>query len=142
VTHPAARWWHWGEKMPAAIRVPLRSRFIRFLIVGGINTLFGYGVFALLILAGVPYAIAAFLSTCAAILFNFKSYGMLVFGSHDNRLIVRFIAVYAICYVLNLIPLAWASRHHVSLLLTAAVIAIPIAAVGFLLNRRFVFSAS
>src|ERR1051325_7699401 len=109
----ATRWWQWSEKMPAAVRVPLQSHFIRFLIVGGINTVFGYGVFAILILLHVPYAIAAFLSTCAAVLFNFKSYGTLVFGSHHNRLSGRLILVYAPSYVLNVIPRGWGSRHHV-----------------------------
>jgi putative flippase GtrA len=140
VTHPAGRWWSWGEKLPAPLRVPLRWRFTRFLVVGLMNTAFGYGVFAVLLLAGLQYALAAFLSTVAGVLFNFKSYGALVFGKHDNRLLLRFIAVYAVCYGINLVPLAWAERHGISLLVTGAVIALPMAAIAFLLNRRFVYS--
>jgi putative flippase GtrA len=119
----------------------VRSRFIRFLLVGALNTAFGYGVYALLILLHVPYPIAVFLSTAAGVLFNFKTYGALVFGSHDNRLIGRFILVYALIYVLNLIPLAWAKRNGVSLIAAGAVIALPMAAISFALNRRFVFGA-
>lgn len=117
----------------------IRSKFIRFLLVGGLNTAFGYGVYALLILLGVPYPLAVFLSTAAGVLFNFKTYGTLVFGSRDNRLLGRFIAVYALIYVLNLIPLAWAKRNGVSLIVAGAVVALPMAAISFVLNRRFVF---
>ena len=117
----------------------LGSRFLRFLIVGGINTVFGYSVFAALILLKVAYPIAAFLSTVFGVLFNFKSYGRLVFGSHDNSLIFRFFGVYGVCYLLGLAPLAWAKAHGVPILLMAAICALPMASIGFLLNRRFVF---
>ena len=122
------------------LRNPLRWQFVRFLLVGGLNTAFGYGVFAGLIMLRLPYPIAALLSTVAGVLFNFKSYGTLVFGGAHNRLLFRFAGVYALLYGINLIPLAWAKQHGVSLLVTGAVVALPMAGIGFLLNRSFVFS--
>jgi putative flippase GtrA len=133
------RWWRWSERLPPGIRRLFRSRFVRFLIVGGLNTLFGYLVFAALIFARVPYPAAAFLSTVAGLLFNFKSYGTLVFGSGDNARIVRFLAVYGVCYLLGLALLALGEAHGVSVLAVAAVAAIPLAGISFLLCRRFVF---
>jgi putative flippase GtrA len=127
-----------GQEMALTL---LQWRFVRFLLTGLLNTAFGYGVFSLLILAGLAYPLATLLSTTAGILFNFKSYGTLVFGNSDHRLLWRFVAVYAICYGVNMIPLAWAQRHGVSLLLTGAVIALPMAGLSFLLNRRFVFGS-
>lgn len=141
VTDSAGRWWKWTERLPAPMRVPLRSSFVRFLLVGGLNTVFGYCVYAMFILATVPYPIAIFLSTSAGILFNFKTYGALIFGSHDNRKILRFIAVYGFCYALNLVALGWLRVLGVSLLAGGAILAIPMAAVAYLLNRRFVFPA-
>jgi putative flippase GtrA len=129
-----------AEKVRRVWRAPLEWRFLRFLLVGGLNTAFGYGVFALLISAGLTYPVAAFVSTAAGILFNFKSYGTLVFRSHDNRKLLRFVGVYAICYGINLLPLAWAKRQGVSLLVVGAVVAVPMALLGFTLNRRYVFS--
>lgn len=134
------RWWAWSERLPRPVRLLLAQRFVRFLLVGGLNTVFGYGVFAVLVLAGVPYAAAVFISTTLGVLFNFKSYGTLVFGSHDNRRIARFVAVYVVCYFLNVIPLWWAERNGFSVLVAGAIIALPIAAVGFVLNRRYVFN--
>ena len=124
------------------IRRLLRSRFVRFLLVGGLNTAFGYTVFAICILIGIPYPVAALVSTVLGVLFNFKSYGTLVFGSHDNRLILRFFAVYGICYLVGLLPLAWAKAHGVPVLLVAAVCAIPMAALAFTLQRALVFRAA
>lgn len=131
----------WSERVPERLRGLTKARFIRFLLVGALNTAFGYGLFALLILLKVPYALASLLATVAGIVFNFKSYGTLVFGSHDNRLIARFFAVYAVCYGVNLVPLWWGERAGISLLLVGAVMALPMAALSFVLNRRFVFES-
>ena len=128
-----------SEIRPSLIRSLLANRFLRFLVIGGINTVFGYAVFAVFILLKVPYPIAAFLSTVMSILFNFKSYGTFVFRSHDNTRIIRFFLVYGICYAVGLIPLAWAKAHGISLLVAAAVAVIPIAGLSFVLNRNFVF---
>jgi putative flippase GtrA len=125
-----------------AIRRLLRSRFVRFLLVGGLNTAFGYTVFAICILIGIPYPLAALVSTVLGVLFNFKSYGALVFASHDNRLIFRFIAVYGVCYVVGLVPLAWAKAHGVPILWMAAICVLPMAALAFTLQRVLVFHRS
>jgi putative flippase GtrA len=124
------------------IRRLLRSRFVRFVLVGGLNTAFGYTVFAICILIGIPYPLAALVSTVLGVLFNFKSYGGLVFASHDNRLIFRFIAVYGICYVVGLVPLAWAKAHGVPILWMGAICVLPMAALAFTLQRALVFRAN
>ena len=124
------------------VRRLLRNRFVRFLLVGGLNTVFGYSVFAIGILVGLPYPLAALVATVLGALFNFKSYGTLVFASHDNRLVFRFFAVYGVCYGLGLLPLAWARAHGVPVLAMAAICALPMAALGFSLQRAFVFRAA
>jgi putative flippase GtrA len=135
-----------GEVVPVdgvpVWRSLLANRFVRFLLVGGLNTVFGYGVFALFILMRVPYPIAALLATVLGILFNFKSYGTLVFGSRDNRLIFRFFFVYGIGYAVGVGLLALGKAFGVPVLLTGAVIAIPVAGLSFVLNRSFVFRSA
>ena len=117
----------------------MRNRFVRFFLVGGLNTVFGYSIFAVCILIGIPYPVAALVATALGVLFNFKSYSLLVFASHDNRLIFRFLAVYGICYVVGLAPLAWAKAHGVPILWMAAICALPMAAFAFTLQRLLVF---
>ena len=76
----------------------LKKQIIKFLIVGIINTIWGYSVYALFIYLGCDYKIASLVATILGVLFNFKTTGKLVFNSHDNRLIFKFVAVYAILY--------------------------------------------
>ena len=85
------------------MRDALSNRFVRFLLVGGLNTAFGYGIFAAMILLGVWYPVAAAVSTVLGILFNFKTTGTLVFRSPDGSrsTLVRFLAVYGTNYVLG-----------------------------------------
>ena len=125
--------------MIVALRRILENRFIRFLLVGGLNTAFGYSVFALLFLAGVHYAAAAFFSTVLGVLFNFRTTGSLVFQSRDDRLLLRFILVYAITYVVGVATLKAAKGAGVPILLAAAVQLLPMSLLAYGLQRTLVF---
>src|ERR1700681_3661511 len=76
--------------------------FIKFIFVGVLNTLFGYLTFSLLIFLGLHYYLAFFLATCVGILFNFKTFGTLVFNNSEKKLLVKFIAVYLVVYLINI----------------------------------------
>jgi len=117
----------------------LDNRFIRFLLVGVLNTVFGYAVFAVFILLDLHYAVAALLSTICGVLFNFKTTGRLVFGSRDNSLLVRFFGVYAITYVLGVLYLRVSTVYQWNILIAAAVMMPPMAILSYTLNRLFVF---
>ena len=114
--------------------------FLRFLVVGGINTVFGYSVFALFILMGLHYVLAALLAQICGILFNFKTTGTIVFKNKDNRLIFRFFAVYLFTYLLNIGLLKLFDMADIGPLIAGAIIVLPMAFVSFLLMRKFVFS--
>lgn len=116
------------------------TKFIKFLVVGGINTLFGYGVFALLIFLDSHYSLAAFISTFLGILFNFKTTGKFVFNSHDNSLIFKFFGVYGVTYLLNVLGLWVFNIFKVSNYIAGAILTIPMAFIAFLLNKKFVFN--
>lgn len=80
----------------------IENRFIRFLFVGILNTLFGYGVYCLMILIGCSYIWATLISQILGVLFNFITTGNLVFENNDKRLIFRFIISYVITYFINI----------------------------------------
>jgi putative flippase GtrA len=120
----------------------MKRRFIRFLLVGALNTLVGYLLYAFFIFCNLHYAQAVLLATIIGALFNFKSIGRLVFKSHDNRLIFRFLAVYAITYLLNVAGLRLFAGHQVNLYLAGIVLALPVALVSYLLHSTFVFRAA
>jgi putative flippase GtrA len=113
--------------------------FIKFLFVGGLNTLFGYGIFAFFLALHIHYSLAALLSTLLGILFNFKTYGTLVFRNSDNRLLFKFLGVYGTTYLLAVSSIALLKTFPMSAFAAGAIMAIPLALISFLLNRRFVF---
>ena len=120
----------------------LEDRFVRFLCVGVLNTMFGYAVFAFFILLHLHYALAALCSTVCGILFNFQTTGRLVFCSRDNGLLVRFFGVYAVTYVLGVLFLRVSTAYQWNVLVASAVMMPPMAVLSYTLNRVFVFEAS
>ncbi len=120
----------------------LDIRFIKFLIVGGINTIFGYSVFALLIYLGLHFSLAALLGTIIGVAFNFNTYGRLVFESHDNSKILKFVGVYTIVYFLNVIGLWAFNQVGINYYLGGAILILPVGIVGFILNKSFVFNTN
>lgn len=120
----------------------VKNKFIRFLFVGGLNTAFGYGIFASMLWFGLHYTLASFLSTILGILFNFKTTGVIVFDSHNNLLILKFFAVYGITYVLGVFGLYLFSLLRVSPYISGALLILPMACASFILNKKFVFETS
>jgi putative flippase GtrA len=121
------------------ISLLLKHKLIRFFLVSGINTAFGYGLFALFLYVGLVYPLALFISTVAGILFNFKTIGSLVFKNHNNILIFKFFGVYGITYLCNLGGLALFKAFEINLYLSGAVLVVPVGILSFGLNRKFVF---
>ncbi len=113
--------------------------FVKFVLVGILNTAFGYLVFALLLFLGLHYTLAVILSTIAGVLFNFKTTGTLVFKNHNNKLIFKFVAVYAITAVLGIIILRAAELAHINLYFAGLVSTGICAIISFLLNKNWVF---
>ncbi len=77
-------------------------QFAKFLVVGALNTLFGYSVFAGLVLVGMDPVPALILTYVVGVLFNFVTTRRLVFGSSTRASLARFIAAYVLIYFFNL----------------------------------------
>ncbi len=120
---------------------PEARRFARFLLVGGLNTLFGYLVFALLVYVGLHYSLAALLSTIAGVIWNFHTTGKFVFDNIERKRIVRFVGVYAALYGLNLLGLRAGQALGYDAYLSGAAMLLPSAVVGYVLNKLWVFQA-
>ncbi len=115
------------------------ERFIRFLIVGVINTGFGYGLFALLIYVNFHYTLASLVSTILGVIFNFKTTGIIVFRNNNNNLIFRFFFVYGITYALGLIFLYITNMLNISNYAAWAVWLVPAAIISYFLQKVIVF---
>lgn len=113
--------------------------FVKFIFVGVLNTAFGYLAYALLLFLGLHYTLAVVLSTIAGVLFNFKTTGTIVFKNNNNKLIFKFVAVYAITTTLGIIILRMAELAGINLYLAGLVSTGICAIITFLLNKNWVF---
>ena len=127
------------RRIVARLQSLWQIRFLRFLLIAALNTVFGYALFAALILLGIRYPLAAAIGTVLGILFNFQTTGRFVFERHDLSLILRFFGVYAITYVVGVMLLRWADHHEISILIAAAVLAVPMGFLSYTLQRLLVF---
>jgi len=115
-------------------------QFLKFLLVGVLNTIFGYGIFASLIYLGLHYALAIALATVIGVMFNFKTVGYFVFSSKDNRKIIKFILVYIVIYILNTIGVKIISEFGQNYYISGLLMLIPLALISYCLNLKFVFN--
>lgn len=117
-------------------------QFSRYMIVGVLNTAFGYGVYAILIYGGLHYAWASLVATILGILFNFFTTGRIVFHNADNSRLIKFFVVYGVVYVFNIAGLAIMNALCVDLYLAGLVMVPPAAILAYILNHRFVFGGN
>lgn len=113
--------------------------FIKFVLVGIINTMFGYGLFAFLLYCNIHYALASVLATIISVLFNFKTTGTLVFKNHDNRLIFKFVSVYCFTTILSIIGLKIAKIFGGNLYFAGLILTGIMAIITFTLQKKYVF---
>ena len=123
----------------------LNSKYIeiyKYLIVGGVNTVVGYSIFAIFIFFGFHYSLAVLIATILGVLFNFQSYGRLVFKNYSWYLLVRYITGYIIIYFVNLILLLIFDLLVSNLYISGLMCTPFMAYLGYLLNKRYVWKTS
>lgn len=113
--------------------------FFRFLFIGGINTIFGFGTYSLLILMGVNFKWAIFISMIVNVMFNFITIGRVVFKNSNNFLILKFIGVYALVYFANVLGVGFFLKMGLNSIVGGALCVLPVAVLSFFLNKIFVF---
>ena len=115
-------------------------RLVRFLIVGGFNTLVSYLVFALIIWIGGHFTLATLVAYSVGTLLGFKLHGAFVFDHPGDGRFWRFVAFSLVLLAcsMGIQALAQPSVNAYVAGAIAASITIP---VSFLWNRAFVFHA-
>lgn len=123
----------------------LRSQPVRFLLVGGVNTAFGYSSFAALYFClsrFVHYLVIVLISTVVNVTFSYLTYKFLVFQTHGDYLreYLRFYAVYAVPIGLGVVlfPACIELLHMNAYLAQAAVMAVTVA-VSYFGHRNISF---
>lgn len=122
-------------------------QFIRFVLVAMLNTAFGLFInylflfiFEHIFKLNHAYVFSNFFATIVSILFNFKTYGILVFKNKDNKLLFRFLAVTTFTYLVNIGGIALlehlGSQNNY---LNLTVMAVPVGLLNYVLNSKFVY---
>lgn len=115
-------------------------RVIRFLVIGALNTLFSYIIYASLILLGLHYIPASLFSTILGVIFNFFTTGRIVFHNMDNKRFISFVLVYGFTYFVNYLLLRWLiDVQGLDKLLAGALVILPVALLSYFLNAKLTF---
>lgn len=115
------------------------NQLIRFFIVGSINTLFGYSVYAIFITFNFNPVKSLIIATFMGVLFNFKSLGIFVFNNSDNKLIYKFIILYINLLLLNILLLKGINIFLHNYYLTGMISILICSIISFITNKHFIF---
>ena len=115
------------------------TRLWRYYQAGIVNTLFGYGVYAVLIKAGLWMYAAQLVAHLLGAAFNYFSYSRHVFhDSHASKL--RFGMSYGLNYLLGLASLAAAAQLIRSPYVAGLVAISFVSLINYLILKHFVFT--
>ncbi|WP_428333987.1 GtrA family protein [Novosphingobium sp.] len=117
---------------------PECRRFALFLLIGAVNTGFGYAAFALFLWTGFGRDTAVVLGTIAGVIFNFRTIGS-VFAARGLARLPHFVATYGVLLAANIALLRIVTATGVGAYLAEALVVLAIAPVSFFIMRRFVF---
>lgn len=118
---------------------PEQRRMLRFLIVGGINTVVGYTLFVMFYLLTYRPNLSLVAATVIGVLFNFFSTGRIVFANRSWRALPGFVMAYGVALAMNAVTLNLLLHVGVATLIAQAISLPVVVLVSYLINSRLVF---
>lgn len=115
------------------------NQFIRFLIAGGVNTIFGFSVYSACIVYGMALWLALLAGMLSGTVFNFFTTGGYVFRELSISRFPRFVVCYLSVYGINFMLMELISKWISSKILSQAMLTLPLALLSYFLMARFVF---
>lgn len=109
---------------------------LKFLVIGVFNTLFGYLVYALLVLMGMPEQPALGVAYIIGVTWNYFTHAKLVFGAKGYKRMPAYFAAYLLLYGLNALALKQLVGTGLQPLLAQAMIVPFAAAISFVMISR------
>jgi putative flippase GtrA len=119
----------------------LKKQLVSFVLIGILNTLVGYLLYALFIFIGFNYFLSVLFATILGVLFNFRTIGKFVFNSDDNKKIIKFVFTYVLVFCINILIIKIFSKFGYNNYILGLIAIVPCSIVSFLLNKYFVFGS-
>ncbi|UUV08632.1 GtrA family protein [Ruegeria sp. YS9] len=116
--------------------VPRKKSFMRFALVGVLNTGFGYVLFTVLNLSGLPPQIALVISFSGGVLWNFMTHARLVFDTRGLGRLPYYILSYLLVYAFNALSLGGLLSIGLQPIAAQGLIVLPAAILAFILISR------
>ena len=109
-------------------------RFLKFLVVGGVNTLFGFAVYAVALrIVGLPPQAALAVAYCLGVVWNYFTHARIVFKTEGYRRLPLYALAYSLLYGVNAGALELLVRAGVAPLWAQAILVLPAAILAFML---------
>jgi putative flippase GtrA len=121
--------------------IPEWKELWRYYQAGVVNTLFGYGLFALLIFAGLNMYLAQVLAHVLGVVFNYFTFSRYAFSGRQRSL-PRFALAYVLNYLLAAVFLWVAGQWVHSPYLAGLIATLAVSLINFFLLRRLVFQGA
>lgn len=116
------------------------KRLWRYYQAGVVNTLFGFGLYALFVRLGLNMYVAQVIAHILGVIFNYVTYSRYAFAGQKGSM-PRFVLSYALNYLLSLITLAAAAQLVASPYLAGLVSVVIVTIINFFVLKRLVFQA-
>ena len=117
----------------------LNIQFLKFIAIGALNTLFGYFVYIVFILAGIEYHLALTFATILGVIFNFFTTGKIVFLNKGFNNIKKFVLLYFSIYCINQVLLTIFVEHGVNMIISQTIIMPLLVLTSYLINKHYIF---
>lgn len=117
----------------------LKFDVVRFVLVGVLNTVFSYGVYALLLYLGLSYALANFVALALGIPFSFRTQSVLVFRNRDRGLFYRYAVFWLVIFLVNVALIALAIRGGLNAYTAGALALLPMTLISYFVQKVLVF---
>lgn len=124
------------------MRQTLNIQFIRFVLVGCLNTGFSYTIYAIFLYFGFDYVSANFGALILGIFFSFRTQGRLVFRNKNNKLIFRFAAYWCLIFLLNILFISLFLKTGLNAYWAGAFALIPSTVASYFVQKILVFGSS
>ncbi len=120
----------------------LLLQFIRYGFVGGFNTLFSYGIYALALFFGIRFEMASLISIVFGILFSFITQGIVVFKGISIKFFIRYLVMWCGLYFFNIWLIKILTNISLDVYMAGAAATVPVVILAYFGMKYFCFSGA